>query len=256
MAEFKYKYHYAQWYDGSAEQRAVGVRHATSNLRRLADRLPTSGRALDVGCGHGFTLQALASSGYDANGIDASEDQVAEARTAGLRAEVNSDLATWANGHEGTYDLVTMYDVLEHVPVNAQLDFLEGAYRVLKPGGSLLIQTPNAASPAASFVRYVDWTHTSSFTTTSLMPLLQSVGFTDFWFAPDLLDSALPRRGISEFFYVWAKRVRFAPAWLFSVAWRAALKRYIGPHAAHYPLDANLTVTCRKPGNSQNIPAR
>lgn len=247
MPEFKYKYHYAQWYDGSAEQRAVGVRHAKANLRRLTGRLPSGGRALDVGCGHGFTLEALASMGYEASGIDASEDQVAEAKAAGFAAEVNGDLASWANGRENTFDLVTMYDVLEHVPVNGQLDFLDGAFRILKPGGVLVIQTPNGASPAAGFVRYVDWTHTSSFTTPSLSPLLQSLGFVDIWFAPDLLDSAAPRGGIPEVFWVWAKRLRFAPAWLFSLAWRSALKRYIGPQAAHYPLDANLTAVCRKP---------
>ena len=61
-----------------------------------------------------------------------------------------------------------------------QIAFLEAARSALKPGAGLFMcRVPNASSPLASHYRYVDWTHTSAFTKTSLDFVLYSAGFRD-----------------------------------------------------------------------------
>lgn len=97
------------------------------------------GSALDLGCGNGRLLVALADRGSRLAGVDAYADSLerARARAPGatlLQADVaNVPLET------GTFDLVTALDVLEHV---APAAFLGEARRLLAPNGHLLLSVP------------------------------------------------------------------------------------------------------------------
>lgn len=83
---------------------------------RIADEIvhrlrPAS--ALDVGCAMGFLVEALHARGVDAHGIDVSETAVGEAHeSVADRVRVGSLL----DPVEGTFDLVTCIEVLEHLP--------------------------------------------------------------------------------------------------------------------------------------------
>jgi 2-polyprenyl-3-methyl-5-hydroxy-6-metoxy-1,4-benzoquinol methylase len=99
---------------------------------------PASGRKLlDVGCYTGVFLDIAAASGWETWGIDPSRWAVEQARARGLNA-VAGTLAS-ANWQAGSFDVVTMWDVIEHV--TDPLEELCQAWRVLRPGGLLVVHT-------------------------------------------------------------------------------------------------------------------
>ena len=59
-----------------------------------------------------------------------------------------------------TYDLVTILDVVEHVPPQAVMEMMLHCHRVLRPGGEVVITTPNASHPARL---WRDCTHITAF---------------------------------------------------------------------------------------------
>jgi 2-polyprenyl-3-methyl-5-hydroxy-6-metoxy-1,4-benzoquinol methylase len=101
-----------------------------------------AGRMLDVGCGNGRFLRKMAGLGWACEGLDFSETAVAVCRAAGLNVR-RGDLFSAGLG-DASFDLVTARHVIEHVPDPAA--FVREAGRILKPGGRLLIQTPNSAA--------------------------------------------------------------------------------------------------------------
>lgn len=92
-----------------------------SSARSVADRIvgiANPRTVLDVGCGRGTLVQALAEKGVEASGVDASEDAVA-----GAHADVRDRLRVAAATEpiEGRYDLVSCLGVVERLtPVEAQ----------------------------------------------------------------------------------------------------------------------------------------
>ncbi len=108
-------------------------------LRYLDVKMPASPsvKLLDVGCGTGAVLEALARR-YDAHGIDSSPDAVAFCRERGLANMKVGFLEDVAE--DGSFDILTFFDVVEHVADDAGL--LRNAHRILKPGGHILITVP------------------------------------------------------------------------------------------------------------------
>lgn len=105
------------------------------------------GRVVDLGCGDGLMLAELARAFPEAHltGLDLSETQVAKARTRGLGADLRAvDLTVSPILEPGSTDLVYAGEVVEHMP--SPDDFLADAYDALRPGGHLLVTTPNLLS--------------------------------------------------------------------------------------------------------------
>lgn len=100
------------------------------------------GRLLDVGCGNGAFLKLARKAGWAAYGIDFDPIAVAQARNDGLDIYLGSidQLAA----QEQTYDWITCSHVLEHVHEPQKL--LQSMYCLLRPGGTLWLQTPNIDS--------------------------------------------------------------------------------------------------------------
>jgi len=103
--------------------------------RRVTDRRP---RILDVGCGTGANLLMLSKYG-DAEGVDVSEDALAFCRERGL-GNVKLGAAEDLPYDDGTFDLVTALDVVEHL--DDDLAGLREMRRVLRPGGRVLLFVP------------------------------------------------------------------------------------------------------------------
>ena len=98
---------------------------------------------LDIGCGCGAFLDLARQHGYAVSGIEMSASQVSHAR-GHLHLDVThaDTVAVLLPGKEGYFDAVTMWDVLEHM-VNAK-EAVAAVYRLLKPGGILMIKIPNS----------------------------------------------------------------------------------------------------------------
>ncbi len=109
-------------------------------LRYLA--APEKGRMLDVGCGDGSIVALAAETGWAAEGVDFDPAAVANARSRGL--DVRHGTLEAQRYPEGSFDLVLMSHVIEHV--HDPLGTMREIRRILRPGGLLVATAPNAAS--------------------------------------------------------------------------------------------------------------
>ena len=97
---------------------------------------------LDSGCGDGSITADLAKR-FTVTGIDISEQNLKKARQLGFRT-LKQDLGKRMPVKDRSFDTVISNQVIEHI---YDTDFyLEDIYRALKPGGILIVTTPNAVS--------------------------------------------------------------------------------------------------------------
>ncbi len=149
--------------------------------RTLGPWLPADrhARILDAGCGEGALLSFLRDRGYDRlDGFDLSPENVAICRAQGLEFVREADALRLAE-MAGEYDLILSLDLLEHLPKDAAVGFLEGARLRLAPGGALVIQTPNMGYVLAAYHRYNDLTHQFGISEISGRVLFRAAGFAD-----------------------------------------------------------------------------
>jgi len=111
--------------------------------RLLGDRLSRGGangrvRILDIGCGAGANALELSAFG-DVTASDRSLDALAFVRARGLTSVVAAE-APFLPFADGTFDIVTAYDVVEHVEDDRT--FVTELARVLAPGGALAVHVP------------------------------------------------------------------------------------------------------------------
>jgi 2-polyprenyl-3-methyl-5-hydroxy-6-metoxy-1,4-benzoquinol methylase len=116
---------------------------------RYWDVLSSARRVLDVGCGRGELLSALTDAGIEAIGVDLDAAMVAEARGAGLNVAEGDAIDYLRAQPPESFDAVCAMQVVEHLPVRAVRELVELARTRLRPGGLLLLETPN---PTALFV--------------------------------------------------------------------------------------------------------
>ena len=134
------------------------------------------GRLLDVGCGLGYLLSGVDPK-WDRHGVEISEYAAEKAEQYG--EIIHADLMS-AGYPDRFFDVVTLYHVIEHME-NPERELLE-IKRVLKPGGWLIVGTPNFDSACArrfgdKFRMLHDVTHISLFSAESLRRLLEDNGF-------------------------------------------------------------------------------
>jgi SAM-dependent methyltransferase len=136
-------------------------------------------RALDVGCGDGRFLGALAERGWEVEGLETDPRAAALARRRIGGTVHEAPLETLALP-EGAFGLVSLLHVLEHVPDPRAA--LAAARRALARGGRLLIAVPNVGSLEAAFFRSVWYPldlprHYWGFTPHTLVRLVETSGF-------------------------------------------------------------------------------
>lgn len=132
-------------YVGQEAARRAHARRKLWILRQLPPRLPRTGRLLDVGCAAGFFL-AEAKAFYEVQGVELSAWSSAYARDR-LGLPVITGTLQQAALPAAHFDIVTLWDVIEHVPDPVPL--LAEAARVLRPGGRLLLTTGDWGSAYA-----------------------------------------------------------------------------------------------------------
>lgn len=118
----------AEWYDREFATGELAVAPRETTLRLLGDG---PGRLLDVGCGTGAHTAALVDHGWDAMGVDISEDQLRLARERGLEV-VQADAAELPF-EEATFDAVV--SMWTHTDVEDFAALVQEVARVLRPGG-------------------------------------------------------------------------------------------------------------------------
>ncbi|MCE9593060.1 MAG: class I SAM-dependent methyltransferase [Planctomycetes bacterium] len=135
---------------GYTDYRADAELYRETYRRRLAVLAPhfaRAGRVLDIGCAAGYFLQVMRAEGWDAWGFEPSETIRRSANEALGPERVHGGRLQEAGFGHGSFDLVTLWDVIEHTP--DPLATLRAAADLAKPDGKLLIETQNVNSLAA-----------------------------------------------------------------------------------------------------------
>ncbi|MGU7813843.1 methyltransferase domain-containing protein [Burkholderia sp. AW49-1] len=105
--------------------------------------LHPGGKAFDLGCGRGEWLELMGESGFAAVGMDLDGDMLEACRERGLSVFQGDAIEYLATLDSNSHALVSAFHVVEHVPFAQVRRIVSEALRVLKPGGLLILETPN-----------------------------------------------------------------------------------------------------------------
>jgi SAM-dependent methyltransferase len=155
------------------------IRKTFAGRLKHLSRYIQPGKALDVGCAAGFFLAEAQKSGWTVEGLDVSSFAVSYAsQQFGLRVRQGTFTEM---DFTDTFDLVTMWDVIEHVP--DPKTYIQRAASVLRSGGVFALATPDVDSLPARLTgkRWVGYKlseeHVYYFSATTLSRLLDEAGF-------------------------------------------------------------------------------
>jgi SAM-dependent methyltransferase len=143
-------------------------------------RVAGPGGVVDLGSGRGEWLALLGAAGVAARGVDANPAFVAAGRARGLDMELGDALGYLQALPPDSLDMVTAFHVIEHLDTEDLLALLEAANGALRPGGCLLLETPNPTNlvmGACDF--YNDPTHRSPLPPALTEYLVSTQGFGD-----------------------------------------------------------------------------
>lgn len=133
---------------------------------------------LDLGCGRGEALALFAAQGLAVHGIDSSAEMIARCHEKGLSAQEGDLFGTLAAMPDGQYDAVVSFHVIEHLPPSSLPQLVRSAWRVLKPGGVLILETPSPLSLVMSARNFwTDPTHLRPVHPWNLEVVFREAGF-------------------------------------------------------------------------------
>jgi SAM-dependent methyltransferase len=133
---------------------------------------------LDAGCGRGEFLLAAREQGIDARGVDTNERSVSDLKQCGLAVSLGAIPECFGGVSDASLGSVVAMHVVEHLPIDALVALFRESARVLRRGGLLMIETPNAESmvmSASDFWR--DPTHLAPRHVAALTVLAREHGF-------------------------------------------------------------------------------
>lgn len=151
-------------------------------LALLAREKTPGARLLDVGCGAGGFLHRARALGYAVAGVEFNPARVAALRARGFEVFAGGLPAYARQAPSASYDSVCLFEILEHLDDAA--DWLDAAKTLLKPGGRLLVGTPNRDRTFDPFQGYqadIDNPphHLTRWSADALTRLLKRRGFAD-----------------------------------------------------------------------------
>ena len=150
----------------------------TERISTYLPYLEGKGEVLDLGCGRGEALRLFKSHGIAARGVDSSSEMVARCHEKGLAAEKNDLFGALARLDEGSLGGVVSFHVVEHLPADSLERLVRLAWRALRRGGVLILETPSPLSVVMSARNFwVDPTHKRPVHPASLEVTFREAGF-------------------------------------------------------------------------------
>ncbi len=118
------------------------------------------GKAVDLGCGRGEWLELLTKEGFSPTGVDLDEGMLSACQRLGLPAVKADALELLSETESNSQLVVSAFHVVEHISFEQLKTLVTQALRVLKPGGLLILETPNPENIAVATRHfYLDPTH-------------------------------------------------------------------------------------------------
>ena len=185
---------------------------------------------LDIGFGSGGLLGWARQQGAIVSGVEIQEKLVKEARKAGI--EVYKELKEVPSER---YDIVTGFDLLEHLPLNEISLFLDEIMRITKPSGEVLLRFPNCQSSAGLINHFGDHTHVTMLSGPIVMNLMKKAGFEDVSY-----KEARVMRSVN-FLNRVARGLLKPLTFLFTYTYRVSISD------RNTPLSKNIILQARKP---------
>ena len=108
-------------------------------INELIERLPANAKVLDAGCGAGIPISQMLSEHFDVTGVDFSEAQIRLAKKNVPNAEFLCEDMTKLNFPENSFDGITSYYAIIHIPREEHQPLLANFRRMLMPGGLALL---------------------------------------------------------------------------------------------------------------------
>ncbi len=133
---------------------------------------------LDIGCGRGEWLSLLGQHGYRARGVDHNEKFVHAGEKKGLDIVSEEALQYLISQAAESFSAVTAFHLVEHLPFAQIIKVINEVFRTLRPGGLLILETPNPENlfvGACSF--YQDPSHLSPIPPSLLVFIAERAGF-------------------------------------------------------------------------------
>mgnify|MGYP001585549299 CR=1 FL=1 len=165
-------------FDASPEERH---RKGRLSAEMVAPLLPKSSRVLEVGCGRGDTLTALRVLGYDCIGVEPSIHMLNICTESDTRVNVRFGTADKLDFPDNCFDGVFCQEVMEHLHPEDVPRFFVEAFRVLRHGGLLSVETPNRTTGpqdiSRGFTAVAEGLHLKEWTVSELLDQFKAAGF-------------------------------------------------------------------------------
>ena len=151
-------------------------------LNDFIERLPADAKVLDAGCGAGIPISQRLSERFQVTGVDFSEAQIELAKKNVPNATFLCEDMTKLDFPENTFDGITSYYAIIHIPREEHQGLLTNFYKMLKPGGFALL-----CLGAEHLIDDVDenylgtrmyWSH---YDTETYLKMLKECGFSIIW---------------------------------------------------------------------------
>jgi len=140
----------------------------------------SSAPVLDIGCGRGEWLELLREHGLIGRGIDLNRIFIEICRGHGLDVTEGDAISVLSALPDNSVGAITSMHLVEHLPFEQLIILLDEAYRVLIPGGLLLLETPNPENlSVGAHTFYLDPTHRNPIPPVALQWMVQARGFRD-----------------------------------------------------------------------------
>ena len=156
--------------------------YLNKNILPLIGKKPAENpKFLEIGPGCGELLELLLANGFqDLNALEVCEKYAQDLIRKGFSVQLcQSVIEACKEIPDSTIDTVFLIDILEHIPMNEVLELLAQIWRLLKPGGEIVIQVPNISGLYGWNTFAADPTHITPFNETRLKCCLKVAGFKD-----------------------------------------------------------------------------
>jgi O-antigen chain-terminating methyltransferase len=133
---------------------------------------------LDLGCGRGEWLEMMQSIGFNCIGIDHDEVKIAYCRDLGLNVKIGDVISFLESITAESVAIVSSFHLVEHIRFHNVKRLVKESLRILKPGGVLIMETPNPENIIVSTNNfYLDPTHVAPIPSALLSFLVEHEGF-------------------------------------------------------------------------------